>query len=67
MCVSVWVWVWVYEEGLFLFNDVLNTFYLQVCGNGSLNKRGNPLLPLHGLLFPISNKGSFIYTIRQIG
>ena len=26
------------------------------------SERGNPLLP-HGLLFPISSKGSFIYTI----
>ena len=23
------------------------------------SERGNPLLPLHGLLFPISSKGSF--------
>ena len=28
--------------------------------------RGNPLPP-HGLLFPISNKGSFICTIPQTG
>ena len=27
--------------------------------------RGNPLPPLHGLLFPISSKGSFISTIPQ--
>ena len=27
------------------------------------NKRGNPVLPLHGLLFLINSKGSFIYTI----
>ena len=26
------------------------------------SKRGNPLLPLYGLLFPISSKGSFICT-----
>ena len=30
------------------------------------SKRGNLLVP-HGLLFLISSKGSFIYTIPQIG
>ena len=30
------------------------------------SKRGNTLLP-HGLLFPVSSKGSFIYTIPQTG
>ena len=30
------------------------------------SKRGNPL-PLHGLLFPINSKGSFICTIPQTG
>ena len=29
-------------------------------------ERGNPLPP-HGLLFPISSKGSFIYTVPQTG
>ena len=28
-------------------------------------KRGNPLSPLHGLIFLDSSKGSFIYTITQ--
>ena len=28
---------------------------------------GNPLPPLHGLLFPISSKDSFICTIPQTG
>ena len=27
------------------------------------SKRGNPLPPLHGLLFLISGKGSFVYII----
>ena len=46
-----------------LFNDALNTFYLQLYGVGHMVKnhsdseRGNPLLQ-HGLLFPISSKGS---------
>ena len=30
------------------------------------SNRGNLLLPLHGLLFLISSKGSFIYNIPQI-
>ena len=30
------------------------------------SKKGNLLLP-HGLLFPISSKGSFIYIIPQTG
>ena len=30
------------------------------------SERGNPLSP-HGLLFPISSKGSFICTIPQTG
>ena len=58
------------KEGHFLFNDALNTFYLQLYGVGQMVKdhsdseRGNTLPP-HGLLFPISSKGSFICTIPQ--
>ena len=33
----------------------------------SASKRGNLLLPLHGLLFPISSKGSFMCTMVQTG
>ena len=55
-----------------LFNDALNTFYLQLYGVRHMVKdhsdrereRGNPLLP-HGLLIPISSKGYFICTIPQ--
>ena len=60
------------KEGNILFNDALNTFYLQLYGVGHMVKdhsdseRGNPLPP-HGLLFPISSKGSFICTIPQRG
>ena len=56
-----------------LFNDSLNTFYLQLHGIGHMVKdhsdkdRGNLMLPLHGLLFSISSKGSFICTIPQTG
>ena len=50
------------EENV-LFNDALNTFYLRLYGVRHMVKyhsdseRGNPLPP-HGLLFPISSKGS---------
>ena len=60
------------KEGKVLFNDALNTFYIRLYGVGhtvkdhSDSERGNPLPP-HGLLFPINNKGSFIYTIPQTG
>ena len=56
------------EEGNVLFNDTLNTFYLQLYGVRHMvkdhtdNERGNQLLP-HRLLFPISSKGSFICII----
>ena len=56
------------KEGNVLFNDALNTFYLRLYGVGHMindhsdSERENPLLP-HGLLFPISSKGSFICTI----
>ena len=52
-------------KGNALFNDALNTFYLRLYGVGYMVKdhsdseRGN-LLPPHGLLFPISSKGSCI-------
>ena len=60
------------KERNILFNDALNTFYLWLYGithmvkDHSDSKRGNPLLP-HGLLFPISSKGSSIYTIPETG
>ena len=49
------------KEGNVLFNDALNTFILQLYKYGvghvvkdhSDNERGNPLPPLHGLLFLI--------------
>ena len=50
------------KEGNVLFNDILDTFYFMVHGvelmvkEHSDNKRGNPLLPLYGLLFLISGK-----------
>ena len=53
------------KEGNVLFNDALKTFYLRLYGIKHIVKenldseRGN-LLPLHGLLFPISSKGTFV-------
>ena len=60
------------KEGNVLFNDTLNTFYLRLYGVRHMVKDhsdcewGNPLPP-HGLLFPISSKGYFIYIIPQTG
>ena len=60
------------KEGNVLFNDALNTFYLQLYGvrhmvkDHSDSETGNPQPP-HGLLFPINSKGSFICTIPQTG
>ena len=60
------------KKGNILFNDILNTFYWQLYEVGHMVKdhsdseRGNPVLP-HGLLFPISSKGSFIGTMPQTG
>ena len=57
------------KEGNVLFNDALNTFYLRLYGVGHMVKdhsdseRGNPLPSLHGLLFLINSKNSFISTI----
>ena len=59
------------KEGNVLFNDALNTFCLRLYDDGNVVKhdpdseRRNPLPPLHRLLFPISSKGSFMYTILQ--
>ena len=60
------------QEGSVLFNDTLNTFSYSYMASDIMVKdhsdseRGNPLPP-HGLLFPISSKGSFICTIPQTG
>ena len=62
------IWYRQGREGNVLFNDTLNTFYLQLYGirymvkNPSDSERGNPLL-----LFPISSKDSFICIIPQTG
>ena len=52
-------------EGNVLFNDTLDTFYLAYMASDIMVKdysdseRLTSLPPLHGLLFPISSKGSF--------
>ena len=51
-----------------LFNDALSTFLIWLYGVGhvvkdhSYSKKGNPLPPLHGLIFLISSKRTFICT-----
>ena len=60
------------KNGNVLFNETLNIFYLRLYGvehmvkDQSHSERGNTLPP-HGLLFPISSKGSFICIIQQRG
>ena len=60
------------KEGNVLFNDALDTFYLQSYGvrhmvkDHSDSEIGNPLPP-HGLFIPVSSKGSCICTIPQTG
>ena len=60
-------------KGNVLFNDALNTFYLRLYGVRHMIKyhsdseSRNLLPPLHGLVFPISSKGSFICIIPQRG
>ena len=55
------------QEGHFLFNDALNTFYLRLYGikhmvkDHSDSERGNPLPP-HGLLF-LKYLGQCVFTI----
>ena len=67
---SIFIWR---KKGNVLFNDVLNTFYLQLYGIKHMVKdyldckKGNPLPPLHGLLIPVSSKWSFMCTISQTG
>ena len=62
-----------YRRKDFLFNDALSTFYIRLYGvihmvqDHSDSLRGNPLPPLHGILFSISSKGSFISIIPQTG
>ena len=59
------------KEGNVLFNNALNTFYIWLYGvrhtvkdhSDRERERGNLVLPLHGILFPISSKGYFICTI----
>ena len=61
------------KEGIILFNNVLNTFYLRWYGmthmvkDHSGGERRNLLLPLYGLLFLISSKVFFGMTILQTG
>ena len=75
LCEYIYIYIHTYthtytKEGNVLFNDSLNTFYLQLYGikhmikDHSNSERGNPLPP-HGLLFSINSKGYFICTIPQ--
>ena len=61
-----------WKEGIFLFSDALNTFYLRLYASDiwlrtTRTVRGNPLPQLHGLLFFITSKSSFIFNFPQTG
>ena len=52
------------KEGNVLFNDTLNSFYLRLYGVRHMVKdHSDSERKTHGLLFPISSKGSFIYSL----
>ena len=61
------------NKGSVLFNDALNTFYLRLYGVRNMVKDHSACEEIrcrhiiHGLLFPINSKGSFICTIPQTG
>ena len=66
-CMNVCMYVCLYEgrKEMFFLTTHSTSFCLQLYGVGHMVKdhsdseRGNPLPP-HGLMFPISSKGSFI-------
>ena len=49
------------------FFGFLQLYSIRMLSDHSDSKRENPLLPLHGLLFPVKSKGSVICTIPQTG
>ena len=55
------------KEGRFLFNAALKIFYLRLYGIKHMVKDHSDSERENLLLFPISSKGSFIYTIPQTG
>ena len=70
---STMKFLFIRQEGNVLFNDALKTLYLRLYDVGHMvvedhsdSEKGNPLPP-HGLLFPISSKGSFICINPQTG
>ena len=52
------------EEGNVLVNDTLNTFLIQLYGIRHMVN--DHCRALHGLLFPVSSKGSFVcFTLQK--
>ena len=72
-CIANFEWIflkqYIFQRKLVYARKEL--FYLRLYGVGHMVKghsdseRGNPLPPLHGLIFPISSKDYFICTIQQ--
>ena len=58
---------WIRKENNVLFNDKRLYGVGHMVKDRSYSERGNSLPPLHGLLFPISSKGSFICTTPHTG
>ena len=69
--VEHWLEREILQKGNVLFHETHLTFYLRLYGVGLMvedhsdSKRENPLPPFHMLLFPITSKGYFIYTIPK--
>ena len=56
------------KEGHILFKTHSTHYIYGYMASDHLDsERGNPMPPLHGLIFPISSKGYFICTIPQTG
>ena len=56
------------KEGNVLFTQICLSYgyvALDLVKDHTGNERWNPLLPLHGLIYPVSNKESFIYIPSQ--
>ena len=75
--VTWWWWVLFYlytyckAVGFYALNTLTKQMYGYMTSDIGLRtteyERRNPLLPLHGLLFPITSKGSIICTIPHTG
>ena len=67
------IYSYVGRKEMFYLTTHSTHFYFRLYGirhmvkDHSDSEKGNPLMSLHGLLFSISSKGSFIWCIPQAG